>query len=93
MEKKQKARRSSIMQSLFKNEKSASSQAEGVESKDFRFFTLLLRRRIFPSLFQQEHLNFKCLPKNSLSFVYHQSRQDYVERELIRQPVLTRNQA
>lgn len=33
------------------------------------------------------------LPKNSLTFVYHQARQDYVEREILKQPLLSRPQA
>lgn len=56
---------------------------------EFKMFTLLLRRRIYPSLFHAPCFNFKSLTSAQKNFIYNQARLDYVERDILQRPILT----
>jgi hypothetical protein len=53
----------------------------------------MVRRRIFPSLFHGPCFNFKALSTSSRNFIFHQARIDYVERDILKKPILSQENA
>jgi hypothetical protein len=73
--------------------KSRGKEVNAETEAEFKMFTLLLRRRIFTSLFHAPCLNFKALSSAQKSFIYNQGRLDYVERDILQRPILTQENA
>ena len=49
----------------------------------------MVRRRIYPSLYHGPSFNFKMLSSQSRNFIFHQARSDYVERDILKKPILS----
>jgi hypothetical protein len=70
---------------------SISSKMRAFSVTEKEHFCLLIRKRIFSSLHTLP--NFKNLTNPARNFLYHQIRQDYVEREILMKPNLSNENA